>query len=459
MCRLAWFVLLFSAIFTTPLKSTAAADNNLTLADQGRSDYSIVLPEKPTPVEKTAASELQTYLEKATGAKLPIVSEKQAAGEKKTFLIGATVEGQKLLGDLKLEDLDYDGILLKRFGDRILLAGHPVRGTLYAVYSFLEEQVGVRWWTSNCEMVPNRPTLSIGKLDKVYAPKIRIREAYYRDMGNGVFAARNKCNGQGNRITPEFGGHQRFSLFVHTFYPLLPPEKYFKDHPEWYSFREGKRQHKYSQLCLSNPEMRRELTQNVLKRLRSDPGAALISISQNDWYGRCECEKCKAIEEAEGSPAGLLLDCVNEVAREVEKEFPDVLVETLAYQYTRKPPKTVRPRKNVVVRLCSIECSFAQNRLESDSEQKIPRRYAEVESRDRAAALRLGLCDQLFPVPDAIPQYAGPGAEPPIFRKEPRHRPVRARGLSEQRGRFHPASRLATGPPDVGLVARCRRPD
>ncbi len=344
------------------------ADNgpNLSLVTDGKSDYTIVLPDKPTPVEKTAASELQTYFEKATGAKLPIASEKEASAKGEKILLGATIEGQKLLGDLKLDKLAYDGILLKRFGDQIVLAGHPQRGTLYAVYTFLEDQLGVRWWTPDCETVPNRPTISIGRLDKVHAPKLRIREPYTRMMRDKLFAVRSKCNGSSNRIPAEFGGHQRFCMFVHTFNRLLPPKKYFKDHPEWYSMIDGKRTHEQAQLCLTNESMRKELTKNALERLRKDPTAALISISQNDGYGRCQCEKCKAIEEAEGSPAGLLLQFVNRVAEDIEKEFPDVLVETLAYVYTRKPPKTVRPRGNVVIRLCSIECSFAQP-LESDA--------------------------------------------------------------------------------------------
>jgi uncharacterized protein DUF4838 len=345
--------------------SVYAANDNLDFVQDSKSDYTIVLPAEPTPIEKTAASELQNYLEKATGAKLPIVAEK-GSKEEKRILIGATVEGQKLLGDLKLDKLDYDRIVLKRFGDQIILAGHPQRGTLYAVYTFLEDQLGVRWWTPDCETVPNRPSFSIAKLDKVYAPKLRIREPYCRAMHNGLFAARNKCNGSSNKISAEFGGHQRFCMFVHTFYRLLPPEKYFQDHPEWYSLIDGHRKHDHAQLCLTNEAMRKELTKNALERLRKDPTAALISISQNDCYSRCECEKCKAIEEAEGSPAGLLLQFVNKVAEDIEKEFPEVLVETLAYVYTRKPPKTVRPRENVVVRLCSIECSFAQP-LDSDA--------------------------------------------------------------------------------------------
>jgi len=116
--------------------------------------------------------------------------------------------------------------------------------------------------------------------------------------------------------------------------------------------------------------MREELTKNALDWLRKNPDAGLISISQNDWHGRCECSKCKAVEDEEGSPAGGLLRFVNTVAADIEKEFPDVLVETLAYQYTREPPLKVKPRRNVVVRLCSIECSFVQPLSEGDQNEK-----------------------------------------------------------------------------------------
>lgn len=51
---------------------------------------------------------------------------------------------------------------------------------------------------------------------------------------------------------------------------------------------------------------------------------------------------------------------VNKVAEAVEKEYPGVWVETLAYMYTRQPPKTIRPRQNVLIRLAVIERSGAQ---------------------------------------------------------------------------------------------------
>jgi len=55
-----------------------------------------------------------------------------------------------------------------------------------------------------------------------------------------------------------------------------------------------------------------------------------------------------------------MITFANYIAEKIAPEFPRVAVDTFAYQYTRKPPKTVRPRPNVIVRLCSIECNFRE---------------------------------------------------------------------------------------------------
>lgn len=339
----------------------AASATELTLVTDGKSDYVIVVPAQAAAPQSTAARELQEHLAKVTGATLKIVAEGEASPETPQIVIGPSDRMKQLLPELDVNSLGHDGIVIKTVGKNLVLAGRPPRGTLYAVYTFLEDVVGCRWWTSTEAFLPKKPTLAIGALDITYSPKLRYRETFYRDAQEGVFAARSKCNGNFDRSSAEYGGHYSFAGFVHTFYPLLPPEKYFAEHPEWYSEIGGQRKTEFAQLCLSNEEMRKELIRNALEWLRKSPEAGFISISQNDWHGRCECAKCKAIEEEEGSPSGLLLQLVNAVAEEVEKEFPDVLVETLAYQYTRKPPKHARPRANVVVRLCSIECSFVQS--------------------------------------------------------------------------------------------------
>ena len=369
--------------------AAAGADGvALMLCEDGESEYVIAIPARATPVERTAADELRDYLTQVTGAALPVVAQVEAPDGAPRIVVGDGRLTRELLPDLRVRELAPDSIVMRTVGDDLVLCGHPRRGTLLAVTTFLKEAVGVRWWTMTETFVPSRPTLQIPPLAVAYTPPITDRATRYLQLSDGcftnhgtvtaeeqqamgVFASRLRLNGHDlYTIPPERGGANALVGWVHTFYQingLLPPDTYFEAHPAWYSLIDGTRQAEHSQLCLTNEEMRTEMVRVVLERLHAHPGATAVSVSQNDWHGNCQCERCRAVDEREGSPAGSLIRFVNAVAEEVEKEFPDVLVETLAYQYTRKPPTHVRPRHNVVIRLCSIECDFAKP-LEAGSE-------------------------------------------------------------------------------------------
>ena len=347
------------------------------LARDGQAAAQIVMPEAATPVERTAAQELRQHLEKVTGSAFSIVTESSAKSGPR-LLVGNTEASRRLAPDFLAAQAAYDSILLKTVGDDVILTGHPQRGALYAVYTYLEETVGVSWWTSDETFIPRLPDLPLPKLDMRYAPKLRFRESYYLDAFDALFKTRLKGNVSSRtrymlapmEMIPEaYGGNHRLIHFkgrnsaYHSFYELVPPNVYFDRHPEWFSEIKGTRTHKGAQLCLTNDEMRRELTKNALALLREDPGADIIQISQNDHAGRCTCKTCLAVEQEEGgvgTASGPLLRFVNQVAEEIEKEFPRVFVETFAYQYTRQAPAKVRPRANVLIRLCAIECSFLQ---------------------------------------------------------------------------------------------------
>jgi len=334
----------------------------LSLSKDGKTGY-VIMVAPGDVVSNTAAKELAEHLKAVTGAEFPIVSP--GAGRTSLAIAVGPAAAKALMPDLNLSfpKLGNDGIVMRSQGGSLALTGAEgaKRGTLYAVYEFLEGQVGCRWWTSTSSYIPKRPSLAVPALDTVYAPEFRVRGVFYRDvLENGVFATKCRSNGHWDGIPANYGGHCKVLGFCHTFYQLLPPERYFKSHPEWYSEIKGKRTSKAAQLCLSNDDMRRELTRNALGWLRKDPGVDVISISQNDNIGKCECAKCRAGETIEGAPSGLLISFVNKVAEDIEKEFPNAYVQTIAYQYTRKPPLTVRPRGNVIVMLTSIECSFSQ---------------------------------------------------------------------------------------------------
>ncbi len=335
----------------------AVKDDTLTITEKGVAKAVIVIAEDaPKPV-RHAAAELADFLQQITGAKLDILHP-PAVGRPR-LLVGPKA-AKSADADFSTDGLGADGIIIRTVGNGLILAGGHPRGTLYAVYTFLEEHLGCRWWSSTESTIPKKPTIKIAKLNIHYVPALEYRSPFWFDAFDGDWAVRNKCNGHAHRLDEKRGGKHIYEGHVHTFNRLIEPDKYFKDHPEWFSEINGKRTNNRAQLCLTNEEMRKELLKNLKARLRKNPAATIASVSQNDWRGNCQCSRCAAIEKEEDSPAGLMLRFVNSIAADIEEEFPQVAISTLAYQYTRKPPKYVKPRDNVIVRLCSIECSFSK---------------------------------------------------------------------------------------------------
>lgn len=332
---------------------------SVTLAKDGQPAMVILQQPGATAAESNAVRELAVTLRQITGADFKI----EIAGPKlprRAIVVGPGPAAQKLFPEVSLDELGLEGTAIKTRGNHLLLAGGRPRGTLYAVNQFLQQECGVRWWTPWASQIPRRPTVKLGNLDSRHRPTFESRDPFWFPAFNARWAVRNFSNSQSADIPEDWGGCIRYKGFVHTFYPLVPPEEHFAKHPEWYSEIKGTRTHDHAQLCLTNPELRDYVVDRVKQWLRETPAARIVSVSQNDWYGCCECAPCKAFDEAEGSHAGTMIDFVNYVAAKIEPEFPAVAVDTLAYQYTRQPPKTVKPRPNVIVRLCSIECNFRE---------------------------------------------------------------------------------------------------
>ena len=354
-------ILLVSFVLTATAWASA---QELTLAARGHSPAcTIVRGATASPSQVYAAEELQRFTEQMTGVKLPITTD-EAPLPTRAIVLGDTRFTSDLLGGpADVKALGEDGFRLVRRGDRLLVLGGSVRGTLYGVYELLERFGGCRWYSSWHSVIPPRDTFAVPALDETQKPAFALREPFWFDMFNGDLAARNKVNGNAMHLDEKHGGHSyRFGGGLgscHTFNTLCPPDIYFATHPEYFSEVNGKRIKDYTQLCLSNPDVLRIVTSNVLARIRKDPGASFYGVSQNDWYNFCTCAACKALDNAEESHAGTMIAFVNKIAEAVEKEFPDVIIETLAYQYTRKPPKTIRPRANVMPCLCTIECDFS----------------------------------------------------------------------------------------------------
>lgn len=328
----------------------------------------IVLPDSPTAVERTAADELKAAVRRISGEEWQIVPERAEPAGERNFLIGATRAAARIAPAAWRTD---EILVAPLSNGSIVLAGDPVRGPIYAVDTYLEDVCGVRWWTSAESDYPTLREMPPVVSAIRHAPVFRYRETYYRDGFNADFKVRMKGNFSSRTrfmytpmefIPKEKGGDHRLYYFesrgsaYHSHFETLPPSRHFASHPEWYSEIGGRRVAK--QLCLTNDEMAEAYIAETLRRLRTDPAVDFISVSQNDWAGPCDCVRCRAVIAEEGAVSGLYLRFANRVAEAVEREFPSVTVDTFAYRFTRKPPRLTRPRRNVTVRLCDIECAF-----------------------------------------------------------------------------------------------------
>ena len=288
-----------------------------------------------------------------SGATLPVVSEREAPAEHRIF-VGVGDSARHLLGRLLNPVLGPEEFLIATRGFDLFVAGGQPRGTLYGVYSLLEDELGCRWYTREVSRIPKRRTIRLPRLRRREGPAFEYREPFFTEAFDPDWAVRNRVNGTHPNLDSTRGGKVVHFPFVHSFYQLVPPEKYFDQHPEYFALVNGQRRRNNAQLCLTNPEVLRIAAQQVYRWIEENPGIRVVSVSQNDCAGYCECERCRAVNEAEGSPAGSLLRFVNAIADSVARRYPGVMVETLAYTWSQKPPLHLKARPNVIVRLCHM---------------------------------------------------------------------------------------------------------
>lgn len=247
---------------------------------------------------------------------------------------------------LKYGNHGTDGFRYRIFDKDIEIEAENEQAMVYAVYDWLERVAGCRYYTRNCEYIPFDANLTVCFEEYEFSPVLEYREILYRDYGDPVFAEKHK-------MTPGPRREESWGFWCHSFYTLCPPEEYFEEHPEYFSLYEGRRVGEKAQLCLSNPEVFEIVLENLKKHMALKPGARYWSVSQNDNGAYCQCAKCREMEEREGSPMGSVLDFVNRIAA----HFPDKIISTLAYWYTRKAPASIRPADNVHIMLCNIEAN------------------------------------------------------------------------------------------------------
>jgi hypothetical protein len=341
----------------TWLLTTPSVEAGLVLTDASKTGYQIVVGIEASSSEIYAASELQRFLKEISNVDIPIVSD-QAPFSKTEILVGNNTHIKNLDVSIDWDNLGDEGYCIKTSGNCLILAGGKKRGTLYAVYGFLEDILGCRWFAPDVSHIPRLERIEVTELDIQKVPILEFRAVGWPPANDPDWAARNRVN-TGSPLKEKHGGQLTILGGGHNFYTLVPPSQYFEKHPEYFSEINGRRTFQKAQLCLTNHEVVELVAEKVKDLLRTDPDPRLVGVGQGDWGGWCECPNCRAIDEAQESHSGTLIHFLNQVGELIEPEFPHVSIVSLAYQHTRTPPKDLRPRRNVVPWVCGIECCYS----------------------------------------------------------------------------------------------------
>jgi len=336
----------------------------------GQPRHVIIQGANPGPAEQVAVQELCEHLAKVTAIRYEVMSETNSAPSSNAIYVGWTDFARNHGCDgSTLGDEEW---IIKSIGENLVLTGGRPRGTLYAVYEFLEQQVGCHWFDEFTETVPAKPSLTLENLNIRGRPAFWDRRIYTGSCFDktGLFCVRNKSTD----ILPQQLGSSIFGTpgACHTFYAYS--REWPTNHPEYLALNYvGKRVVSTSgcgpgQICLTNPDVRKMMRQQLKGFIVKDRAAAakagclpprVYVVAPNDIPLMCQCLRCKIFSWCERSDCGPLLDLVNSLADGIKDEYPDVLIETFAYANTLKPPRTIRPRDNVIIRLAQLNADLA----------------------------------------------------------------------------------------------------
>lgn len=320
--------LLCLLLLTTSCKS---AGDELVLTDHGRSNYQLLLPAQPTRAEQKAAGILQDYVQRITGIKLPIAAEGPAVAGYGIY-IGATEAGAP-------EKIPAEGFVIRTDAKNVYIRGGSGQGIVYGVYHLLDAYFGCKKFDNGAAYTPKEQRLHLrANMRDAQHPAFIYRQSYYPASQDPEY-----LSWHGLQQLDDLWG-----LWGHSFFKMLPPEVYFKAHPEYYSQVNGKRQP--MQLCLSSQAVYDAVVAYLDKAVQHNPDALYWSIAPEDNNNYCTCDLCKKADAEEGSPAGSLIRFVNKLAA----RFPQQRFTTLAYGYTAQAPHTP-PADNVYIFVSSID--------------------------------------------------------------------------------------------------------
>ena len=387
----ALFAVYFLALLPCSLQALPAwlFGSNLELASNGKTDYVILLSEQAIPAEQFAAEELSSHLEQICGVPFAIRREYDNPLASKAIYVGQT-EFARSQG-IDFSSLGVEEWVLRSKGNNLILSGGQPRGTLYAVYEFLEKELGCYWFDVHNQVIPKQPQLRLKAFRRQGKPAFPDRFIYTGQHGvdsDNLLRARNKDT-KPKPAKLGFG----YSIGTHTFWTYS--NKFPEDKAEFLALNAaGKRPqstsgHGPGQICLSHPGARASVLEQLRAHLAAEAAAVAaskegreaayaIGITQNDNHWICQCEGCSKLSREGQADSAALLDFINFLADNIKEEYPDALIETWAYANTSKPPVNVRPRDNVLIRVGQLNGEWAGDAIRAGNPNWLPEWFPDL---------------------------------------------------------------------------------
>ncbi len=343
---------------TAPHRGPAA-----TLVEMGKPTAVVVVADEPGPEVSFAAGELCDYIQRISGASLKVHRGGRTEG------MSGRAEIEIAIDESLRRTLGEDGFVVRVGPTGVKLRGATGTAAVYAVYAFLEEQLGCRWFlpVELGEDIPKSSTLVIRAMEKQYRPSLR-----FRHIGGVSHLGWDLKNRLSERLRIGAKQYGKVWGIAHTFYALLPMEEYWKEHPEYYALINGKRRGPVRrvahgpQFCTSNPEVTRQVARQINTMFDEDPSLLMITLGPNDGLLFCECPACQALDEPSrpwrgagertqwrGQLSRRMMLFYNAVARLVKAKHPDKLLKVMVYSWYQEPPsdRSLKFESNILVML------------------------------------------------------------------------------------------------------------
>lgn len=372
-----------------------------------KKDYCIVIDDACGETVYNAAEFLRKIFFEAIGFSPEIIRNSKNIPTRGIISLGNTYFFKQERNKFNLKGLGDDGFILKTVGKNIFIVANNERGVLYGVYELAECGFGVRFLSDDETYIPKNQESEFPVFSKKEVPAFanRVYLCGAANSGNPEYSSVLRMNNEWVNMPKKYGGRLKM-IGGHGTLNYVPPEKYAKEHPEWYFEKDNK----IIDICYSHVGLNSDGSVN--EALKESPVKIAIEklyeevispensdieyfmIGQEDTYSvlmKCDCDDCLTQSDYFGR-SGMLIRFINALSRGVKKKLKENRIcrrfnlVTLAYQWSENPPwdfsnnkpldKSVVPDKNVFVRLATANSKNYYGLIDKSQISSVRNMYA-----------------------------------------------------------------------------------